>query len=131
MRAQSNALNTDSVRRAKHNNIRSLSTQSWQLRPVGSYRLELCTCHIFGQTKGENNYCFLVLSFLVFISFPVLPYPYPCFVSSFLSPSHRNDLGLLLYTVFLLSPHRARQLIAQKAGIRRDIPWQLRCSGQQ
>ena len=133
---QSDAVNVDSARRVKHNNNCSLITRSWQLRPVGSYRLvvmwlELCTCHIFGQTKRGKQLllsCF-VLSCLYFLSSSP-PYPYPCFVLSFLSSSHRNDLGLLLYTVFLLSPHRSRQLIAQRACIRRDIPWQLRCSGQ-
>jgi len=72
---QSNALNVDSDGRVKHNNNFSLITQSWQLRPVGSYRLvvmwlELCTCHIFGQTKGGKQLLFscFVLSCLYFLS---------------------------------------------------------------
>lgn len=132
---QSNALNIASVRRVKQNNNYSLITQSLAVEAccfvqTGCDVTGIVQLPHFRSNKGANNFCFLLLSFLVFIFFPVLPYPCPPFVLSFPSPSHRNDLGLLLYTVFLLSPHRARQLIAQKTCIRRDISWQLRCSGQ-
>lgn len=133
--AQSNALNTDSVRRVKQNNNYSLITQ-----PLA---VEACWfaqtgCDVTGSVQRphfqSNKGCKQLL--------------FSCFVLSclYILPSSPLSLSLLRIVISLpLSQERlkptfthslscitagARQLIAQKACIRRDMPWQLRCSGQ-